>query len=128
MSGGRLFANQLPSRLGVELTLARQLGVTPLRVGEPGFDAAIGGGTVKWALTATGELLFVPKFVRGVELAHTVITQGDPVRAAGEAEIVRLDDRYGLIGINAHSGHYQPDQASLRIGERAFDNAGIIRL
>ncbi len=123
-----MFHNTLPDRLREELQVAIELGISPLRVGDPGFDRVVAAGTVKWAVTVEGELLVIPKFVQGQELAHTVLTNGGPVLAAGEVEIVRTNGQYGVLDINAHSGHYQPDRASLRLGEQAFVNRGIMRL
>lgn len=107
---------------------AKRFGVTALRVGEPGFDQVVASGTVKWAVTLANELVLIPKFVRSVEIAHTALTGGAPVLAAGEAEIVGAAGNYALLEINRHSGHYQPDAASLRIGRQAFAAAGIVQL
>jgi len=123
-----LFHNALTDRLQEELALAADLGVAPLRVGDPGFDQVIIGGTIKWAVTVEGELLIVPKYVKGEELAHAVLTNGGPVLAAGEAEIAITDGQYVVIEINNYSGHYHPDRASLRLGEQAFEVRGIARL
>ncbi len=123
-----MFHNALADRLREELARAARLGVSPRRIGDPGFAGVAAEGTVKWAVTVAGELLIVPKYVRGEELPHTVLTNGEPVLAAGEAEIVRMDDQYALLDINHHSGHYRPDRQSLRIGERAFADRGITQL
>jgi hypothetical protein len=123
-----LFHNALADHLQEELALAADLGVAPLRVGDPGFDQVVIGGTIKWAVTVEGELLIVPKHIKGQELAHTVLTNGGPVLAAGEAEIAGTDGQYVVIEINDHSGHYRPDRASLRLGVQAFEERGITRL
>ena len=123
-----MFHNTLADRLQEELEQAAWLGVSPLRVGDPGFAGVAMEGTVKWAVTVAGELLIIPKSVRGEELPHTVLTNGEPVLAAGEAEIARTDGQYALIDINHHSGHYRPDRHSLTLGERAFAAQGVARL
>ncbi|WP_306325067.1 putative T7SS-secreted protein [Streptomyces venezuelae] len=120
-----LFHNRMPEQLEHELADAERLGVKPMHVGDPGFDDVINSGTVKWAVTEEGELVFIPKHVQGVELKHPVLTNGAPVRAAGEAEIAGGGGDYFGMEINNQSGHYWPSQESLDIGREAFDRAGI---
>ena len=67
----------------------------------------------------------MPKYVQGQEISHTVITNGEPVLAAGEADITGFDSYYYLLNINNHSGHYQPSLSSLEIGKEAFKASGI---
>uniref|UniRef100_A0A7C3ZLS1 Uncharacterized protein n=1 Tax=Planktothricoides sp. SpSt-374 TaxID=2282167 RepID=A0A7C3ZLS1_9CYAN len=119
------FSNQLSDRLQSELRLADNLGVRPLKVGDPGFDDIINEGTVKWAVTVEGELLVIPKFVSGREISHTVITRGEPVLTAGEAEIVGTSGQYILLSISNYSGHFQPSRDSLERGITAFSQQGV---
>jgi RHS repeat-associated protein len=120
-----LFHNRMPDELAGELADAERLGVKPMRVGDEGFDDVINSGTVKWAVTEEGELVFIPKHVQGTELKHPVLTNGAPVRAAGEAEIAGNGGNYFGMEINNQSGHYWPSQESLDIGKEAFERAGI---
>ncbi|MEU4732166.1 putative T7SS-secreted protein [Streptomyces sp. NPDC023588] len=120
-----LFHNRQPDELADELADAERLGVKPIRVGDEGFDDIINSGTVKWAVTEEGELVFIPKHVQGTELKHPVLTNGAPVRAAGEAEIAGSGGNYFGMEINNQSGHYWPSQESLDIGKEAFERAGI---
>lgn len=120
-----LFKNTKGDQLGGELADTERLGVRPLKVGDPGFDSAIEEGTVKWAVTAEGDLYLMPKFVGGVELKHPVLTGGADVQAAGEAEIAGSDGSYFGIEINNNSGHYLPSPDSLEIGRSTFGDAGI---
>ncbi|MFE1347384.1 putative T7SS-secreted protein [Streptomyces sp. NPDC058757] len=120
-----LFHNRMEDELPGELADAERLGVKPLRVGEDGFDEAVNGGTIKWAVTEDGELLIIPKHVQGTELKHPVLTGGAPVRAAGEAEIAGGGGQYFGMEINNQSGHYWPSTESLTIGKEAFERAGI---
>ncbi|MFE2555562.1 putative T7SS-secreted protein [Streptomyces sp. NPDC059352] len=119
------FENQLPGDLAGELADAERLGVRPLKVGDNGFDEAINSGTIKWAVTMDGELVVIPKNVGTVELKHPVLTNGAPVRAAGEAEIAGGQGSYFGMEINNNSGHYKPSQESLEIGREAFERSGI---
>jgi hypothetical protein len=105
---------------------ARQLGVRALRVGDVGFDEVVNAGRVKWVGTEQGELLVVPKWVQGREIAHTVLTGGRPVLAAGEAEIATGGGRRLGIEITNYSGHHLPSGARLQIGRSAFEVAGIV--
>jgi hypothetical protein len=38
-------------------------------------------------VTESGELLVTPKFIKGTEISHAVLSGGKPVLAAGEAEV-----------------------------------------
>jgi hypothetical protein len=128
LSGGpALFHNTMPDRLAEELRLAASLGVNRVKVGELGFDRAIEAGTVKWAITVEGELWLMPKWGDGVELAHTVLTRGAPVLAAGEADIAGSSGEYFLLWMDNRSGHYRPDQASLDLAGHIFAANGIRR-
>ncbi|MFI7275725.1 DUF6531 domain-containing protein [Streptomyces sp. NPDC049879] len=121
-----LFTNRMPGDLGGELRLAEDLGVTPLRPGGAAFDEAINSDAVKWAVLENGDLVVIPKFVQGQELAHSVLSRGNPVRAAGEANIAGGSDiGYWGAEISNHSGHFMPDNDSLQVGLDAFGAAGI---
>ncbi|MCQ0023388.1 DUF6531 domain-containing protein [Streptomyces somaliensis DSM 40738] len=122
------YVNQLPQELAAELATAERLNVRPLRVGEEGFDEAINAGTVKWAVTEDGELLVIPKYVAGVELKHPVLTGGNPVLSAGEAEIAGSKGSYYMMELNNNSGHYKPSRESLSVAREAFERAGVIAL
>ncbi len=121
----RLFFNQFPQRLSNELEFAKQQNIQRLKVGDAGFDETVNQGTVKWAVTENGELFIIPKYSGSQEIAYTVLTLGQPTLSAGEAEIISNNGQYTLLEINNHSGHYQPDTASLQIGCHAFGENGI---
>ena len=100
--------------------------VKPIKPGGPGFESVANSGTVKWVVTEQGELLVIPKYVEGVEISHTVLTNGQSVLAAGEAEI-SVAGKQGLgIDINNYSGHYRPTPESVVIGKAAFAKYGIV--
>ena len=119
------FENQLPERLNAEIKLADSLGVKPLKVGDSGFDQAINQGTIKWAVTTEAELVVIPKIVNWQEIPHSVLTRGQPVLAAGEAEIVGSNGQYLMLEISNRSGHFLPTSDSLNIGKEAFRQQGI---
>ncbi|MCC3414074.1 MULTISPECIES: hypothetical protein [unclassified Microcoleus] len=120
------FSNQSPATLNDELRSADELGIRPIKVGEAGFDDIINEGTVKWAVTTNPELLVIPKFLDvNNEIYHTVITRGQPVLAAGEAEIVGSNGLYILLTISNHSGHFRPNSESLEVGITAFRQQGV---
>jgi len=121
-----IFDNQLPESLEAELESARILKVKPIRPEDMEFDDVINLGTIKWAVTVNNDLLIIPHTVDSVELAHTVLSQGEPVRAAGEADIAAYEGTFIGLSINNHSGHYMPDAASLDTGIKTFAEAGII--
>ena len=120
------FSNQSPGTLNDELRSADELGIRPIKVGEAGFDDIINEGTVKWAVTTKLELFVIPKFLDvNNEIYHTVITRGQPVLAAGEAEIVGSKGLYILLTISNHSGHFRPTSESLELGITAFRQQGV---
>lgn len=68
----------------------------------------------------------MPKFVDGVEIAHSVLSGGPAVRAAGEADVAgSADTGYFGLEINNNSGHFLPSEESLQTGIDAFAEAGI---
>ncbi len=97
-----------------------------MRMGDPRFAEIANGGTIKWAVTENNELFVIPKNVAKLELSHTILTNGDPVLAAGEADITFVEGTFFGIEINNHSGHYQLSIESLAIGRAAFLRHGII--
>lgn len=119
------FENQMPQSLEDELAQAERLGVTPMRPGDPGFEELVNSGRVKWAVNEQGELLFIPHTVDGEEIAHSVLTGGQPVMAAGEAEIVAAGETMIATDVNRHSGHFQPSEGSLDTGVTAMQSHGI---
>lgn len=124
--GADLFGNTLPSELPAELARAERLGVRPFHFSDPEFPRLANEGPLKWAVTPQGELRFIPKWgPDGQELAHTVLTGGEPVAAAGEAEIAVSGTDVYVLELNNHSGHYLPSDASLEIGRAAFEAHGI---
>jgi len=119
------FSNQLPDRLNTELRLGDRIGIKPLQVAEAGFDDTINEGTIKWVVTTENQLLVIPKFVGIQEIPHTILTRGQPVLAAGEAEIVGSNGEYLLLEISNYSGHFLPTPDSLAIGIEAFRQQNI---
>ncbi len=119
------FENRMPERLARELATAERLGVPVTTPGTPAFDSAISAGTVKWAVLREGTLVVQPKDFGGQEIAHSVLSRGAPVRAAGEADIAGTSPNYFGLEINNHSGHFQPSDESLEVGRDAFRRAGI---
>jgi hypothetical protein len=121
----KIFENTLAERLREELATAEKWGVKPTHVDDPGFGNVANEGAINWAVTENGDLLFAPRSVRGEAIAHTVLTQGGPVVAAGEAYIaVDRNERF-CTEITNQSGHYLPDRESLEIGKKAFKVSGI---
>ncbi|MBT2458326.1 hypothetical protein J7E98_27205 [Streptomyces sp. ISL-86] len=120
------FANQMPDNLERELRSAENLGVTPSASGTAAFDRAIDGEFVKWVILEDGSLVVVAKNVQGQEIYHSVLSNGDPVLAAGEANIVGSNGTYFGIELNNHSGHFRPSSESLELGRQAFARAGVI--
>jgi hypothetical protein len=82
-------------------------------------------GVIKWAVTKGLGLRIMPSDCRHDNLYHSLLSGGDPVLAAGEAQIVGWEGRYYGRYITYHSGHFQPGEESLDIGINAFRDVGI---
>lgn len=119
------FINTMPDRLNTELELADRLGIKPCKIGEPEFDEIINQGTIKWAMITIDEILIIPHYANGREINHTVISRGQPVLAAGDAEIVGNNGQYILLSISNYSGHFQPDKNSLNLAISTWKKQGV---
>ena len=99
-----------------------------MTINSPEFSAAVNDdeGTIKWVVTQAGELYVIQKFIAGEEIPHTILTNGQPALAAGEAIVAGADGEFIGLEINRHSGHYQPGPESLDMGIRAFAEWGIM--
>lgn len=138
-SGGKkdscLFKNQLPDKLADELALAKKLGVKPVSPSNTKlFDDVInndGGGKVKFVITEKNELLVMPAYKNGKELSHSVLNNGNPVKAAGEVEIAGKNGNYIGLTMSNHSGHYNfgntdaQNSVQKALSEKAFARYGI---
>ena len=124
---GSIYENTHPEDMPEELAIAKSLGVKPMHVDDPGFSKVANeeDNSLKWVVTESGDLLFVPHAVGGIEISHSVLTDGRPVVAAGEAVIVVDGNERLCIEISKHSGHYLSDDNSLYIGKQAFKEFGI---
>jgi RHS repeat-associated protein len=125
-TGGRTFVNQLPGLLEGEVAAAARVGVTGgIKAGAEGFDAVLNSGTIKWVVTQEGELVVSPFSVNGVEISHAVLSGGEPVLAAGQAEVSTAAGKYVGLEITNFSGHFKPSVESLEVGKAAFAEHGI---
>ena len=95
------------------------MGISSMHVDDPDFRQLANDGPIKWVVTQGGDLLVASSIV-----AHTVLTNGEAVIAAGEAEVEINGHKRGLV-INTTSDHYQADERSLEIGRQAFEAFGI---
>jgi hypothetical protein len=119
-----------PEKLQEELATAQSLDVHPMHVDDPDLEDFANAGEIKWVVTQSGDLLVVPHTVGEKEIAHSVLTDGKPVLAAGVANIaVDIDvDYHDIEGfwITNQSSDYPIDPKSLQIGIQAFqDRYGI---
>jgi Pretoxin HINT domain len=117
-------SNQLPDLLESELDAAAAVGARPIRAGAAGFDSAVNSGTVKFAVLQDGSLVISPHSVGGIEISHTVLSGGAPVRVAGHANIAGSRGSYFGLDINAFSGHFGPGDVAL--AKAAFAKAGVV--
>ena len=86
----------------------------------------VNSGRIKWAVTTDSELRIIPASVPGHgEVPHSVLTRGEPILAAGEAEISAAGGLRLGTEITPHSGHFRPSLESLDVGRDAFARHGI---
>ena len=125
------YPNLKPEDLEEEMKLAKKLGVTPAQAGTAEFEEILqqDEGQVKWVITKNGELWFIPKNVNGNEIAHTVMTNGDGVIMAGDANIVQWESELGypytVLELTNQSGHYQPISDRLEMAKIIFEANNI---
>jgi hypothetical protein len=120
------YANKMPEDLAGELAEASQLGVKPVSPASPKFESIVNSGPVKWAVLQNGDIAVVPKWVGLDEIKHSVLSGGQPVLAAGEADIVG-SAKTGYLGVHIsnESGHFRPPPTSLELAVKQFERAGI---
>lgn len=95
--------------------------IHPITAHDPTFPELVKGGTLLiWAQTLQGDLLFLPRIDKhsGQRNKHSMLVDGLPVLAAGEAKIdaiARPDGSYtfNLTYINRFTGHYLADEQSM---------------
>ncbi len=128
-----LFDNQMPNNLQNELKIANRLGVKPISPSNTAaFDELINGGEkVKFVVTEDNQLLLMPAVKDGQEISHAVLSNGQPVRAAGEVDIGGGNGTYYGLDFEPNSGHFHngntPAQNELsdKIAKEAFAKYGI---
>ena len=132
---GEFFENLDPHKLAMELAQAERLGVSPLTVN--GIDDAVralarSGDPVKWVITEAGDLRMMTRYAGGEEISHAVLSGGQRVRGAGEAQLfLGANGRVFVNDVTAHSGHYMrnsTESMSRTVVERgitAFTNVGF---
>jgi hypothetical protein len=113
------YKNRHPNALAGELAWAERLGVKVNTPGTAAFDEAIATRRVKWAVLKDGRPVVMPKWVAGQEIKHSVLSGGEPVRAAGEAEIAGSSGHY--IGLEIDGGHFFEKGWDARRTVRAHD-------
>lgn len=116
-------ANQLPERLAGELAAAEEVGAVPVKATAESLAKVANQGTLKWVVTTAGDLVIISHDVGGVEISHAVLSGGNPVLAAGHAEIAAGGGQLVGMSINASSGHF--GQGAVEIGRAAFAALGV---
>ncbi|VTU13426.1 adhesin HecA family 20-residue repeat (two copies) [Variovorax sp. RA8] len=130
-SGHQLFGNQLPSNLAAETAAANAVGVRPIPASDPSFPSVVNQGQIKFVVTAGGQLLIAPHTVNGIEISHAVLSNGQPVIAAGQANIAGLPGALFGLDIEPYSGHFlngaTPAQSAAadQAARTAFSSVGI---
>jgi hypothetical protein len=117
----KLWPDRFPDALPTELAAAETLHVSPVEFTGPDSAAVIGanGCPFKWVLTADGKFYGLI-YLTGDAIKHSIVTRGAPVASAGFA-VAQGDS----ITVDDHSGHYQPDLASLQLAVTALKNLGF---
>ncbi|MCA9624242.1 MAG: RHS repeat-associated core domain-containing protein, partial [Myxococcales bacterium] len=119
--------NQLKGWYEDERRVADDLGIRPLKPGDPGFDEMVMAGPVKWAVGTNGEIGFIPKLETGeYDVKHSIIVGGGDALSAGTADIVPVGGgKYVATRVDRESGHYAPTKEHLPIGVEKMKEVGI---
>jgi hypothetical protein len=118
------FHNQQAGSLSKELATAKALGVRPVGPRDRAARSLLESGRLIWAILGDGTLVFAPRSVDGYGIHHPVLSDGEDVRAAGEAELFDVWDGY-KGHINNRSGHFRPSEESLNYAREVFALYGI---
>jgi hypothetical protein len=117
----KLWPDHFPNALPGELAAAAAAHISPVVIEGPDSTADIGAGgcPFKWVLAPDGTF-YGMKYLPGDIIKHTIATKGQPVISGGFAV-----SQNGAITIDDHSGHYQPDLASLNIAVAVLQTLGF---
>lgn len=120
------YSNRLPEQFQADLEDAERLGAEPMSPDDPRFDelrqqAEAEAEPLNYVVTEQGELIVGPSRVGGKEIRHSVLADGEPVRAAGQVDLAGNTVTY----IDNDSGHYQPSADSLTVATDSWERAGF---
>ena len=120
----RTYHNLYPQALGQELDAARRVGAVPVAIPSAAFDASVAEGERMIYVVAGDRLLVSKRLVQGENISHAAIADGEPVRAAGEFEVMDEHEATVVSILTNMSGHYRPAKSSLAVAQKAFEAAG----
>jgi hypothetical protein len=121
------FENNQPQNWAAEKQAMDASGFTPTTAGSSGFrELVLSKEPFLWAVRGDGTLAVGPVRFNGMEVKHSMLAGGNPVRGAGMGQ----SPYGGSIKLNNHSGHYWKDNDDWRrvkddVGTPAFENAGV---
>ncbi len=122
----RLYINRQPDDLAREQAAARQVGVAPVEIPSEDFETlAAAGVRMIFVVLSDSRLVVAPRRQHNENISHAVLSDGNPVLAAGEFDVEFREAEIIVSAINNMSGHYQPAANVLEMAREAFDAAGI---
>lgn len=72
-----------------------------------------------------GRLVAAPRRQLDENISHAVLSNGDPVLAAGEFSVGFHGSQTVIAALNDMSGHYKPGADGLAVAQEAFETAGF---
>lgn len=119
-----VYRNKYEEDLKHELVVVDRDRVRPIPANDYERLAAFAnrGEELKWVLSKEGDLL-----LGRTQYTHPTLVRGDDVLAAGHLSIVedRRKRELLVLDLRNESGHYQPQEETLKIARRAFAAYGF---
>ena len=129
---GDLYPNLLPDRLQKELKSMESTGVTPITIGETGWENALipylndyPQRKMIYVLTENGQLIVGPRAEQYIHLKHAALANGENVFTAGEVIFRQGNSGIEFCKLSPSSGHYKPAPQSIEDVRNILTSTGM---